>query len=243
MVVMPVALSRPLSPVQMRIIGCLLEKERTTPDAYPLTMNGLLAACNQISNRHPVVHLEEHTVANALENLRADKLVRVVYSRSNRAERFRQVLDETLELCAADSAILCVLMLRGPQTTNELRTRTERLHDFVSLEAIETTLGALAGRPEPFVEHLQAGYGRKERRWIQLLGGALPTTSDPVGVGTTGFDGKESNETAYRTGALDRPAPGPGSLADRVAALEAHIEALADELRQLQADLGAPPSR
>ena len=212
---------RPLTPVQVRVLGCLLEKERTTPDTYPLTMNGLLAACNQSSNRNPVVSLPEHTVANALENLRAENLVRVVYSRSNRAERFRQVLDETLDLGAAELAVLCLLMVRGPQTTSELRARSERLHPFSGTAEVEQILKRLADRPEPLAARLRPGPGQKESRWDQLLGGALP-------------------DDAVAPAGEARPAP----LAERVGVLEARVDALSDALTGLLADLGqAPPDR
>lgn len=210
---------RPLTPVQVRIVGCLLEKERTTPDIYPLTMNGLLTACNQTSNRSPVVSLEEPTVANALENLRAEKLVRVVYSRSNRAERFRQVLDEALGLAPDELAVLCVLMVRGPQTTSELRVRTERLHAFADTTAMERVLAELADRDEALVTRVRPQPGQKEGRWDQLLGGALPDQTD----------------SAHSEA---RPAP----LGERLAVLEARVEALADDLARLMAELGQTPS-
>ncbi len=135
-----------LTPVQSRIVGCLIEKEMATPDNYPLTMNGLLAACNQTSNRNPVTKLDEATVSNALLNLRSDNVVRIVYSRSNRADKYRHVLDEIYALEPEHLAVLSVLMLRGPQTAGELRSRTERLHAFASQEEVDETLRQLAGR-------------------------------------------------------------------------------------------------
>src|ERR671916_2486277 len=105
-----------LTPVQVRVLGSLIEKERTTPDNYPLTMNGLLAACNQTTNRNPVTRLDEATVGNALVNLRADNVVRIVYSRSNRADKYRHALGEILPVEPEHLALLSVLMLRGPQT-------------------------------------------------------------------------------------------------------------------------------
>src|ERR1044072_1073242 len=115
-----------LTPVQVRILGGLMEKERTTPDNYPLTLNSLMSARNQTTNRHPVSKQQAATGSNALLNLPGLNLVRIVYSRSNRADRFRQVLDESLALDGGEAAVICLLMLRGPQTASALRARSER---------------------------------------------------------------------------------------------------------------------
>ncbi|MFN2606503.1 MAG: DUF480 domain-containing protein [Acidimicrobiales bacterium] len=160
-----------LSPVQVRVLGCLLEKERATPDNYPLTMNGLLSACNQTTNRWPVVALSEATVANAIENLKAYGLLRVVYSRSNRADKYRHVLDEAWSLADPELAVLAVLLLRGGQTAAELRTRAERLHPFAEVDEVEAVLAALAAREEPLVARLGRAPGQKEARWGHLVGG------------------------------------------------------------------------
>jgi hypothetical protein len=206
-----------LTPVQARIVGCLIEKEMATPDNYPLTMNGLLAACNQTSNRNPVTRLEEPTVSNALENLRALKIVRIVYSRSNRADKFRHVLDEELALEPESLAVLSVLMLRGPQTASELRTRTERLHPFADQEEVEDALRRLAGRQEPLVARMERQPGQKEHRWTHLLGGDLA-------------DVLASSDDDHNTDA------GRGtSRTDRIAALEEAVEALRDDLERLRA--------
>ena len=205
----------PLTPVQIRILGCMLEKERTTPDNYPLTLNGLLSACNQTSNRNPVVQLDEATVGNALRNLRAENLVRIVYSRSNRADKFRHVLDEAMGLDDADMALLAVLMLRGPQTGSELRARTERLHPFDDQAEVDDTLRRLAARDEPLVALLERQPGQKESRWAQLLGGQLPAGEQAAAV----------------------PAPSAGpSRADRLSVLEDAVESLRGEVARLRAD-------
>jgi len=209
-----------LSPVQVRILGCLLEKERTTPDSYPLTMNGLLAACNQTSSRNPVVRLDEATVGNALQNLRAENLVRIVYSRSNRADKYRHVLDEALGLDPAETALLAVLMLRGPQTLSELRARTERLHQFEDLSEVDEVLRRLAARDEALVALLERQPGQKESRWAQLMGGELP--------------GGE------RAAPVEAPSP---SRADRLAALEEAVKALRQEVARLRADHDALAGR
>ena len=216
-----------LTPVQSRIVGCLIEKEMATPDNYPLTMNALLGACNQTSNRNPVTHLEEPTVSNALENLRATQVVRIVYSRSNRADKFRHVLGEMLGLEPEHLALLSVMMLRGPQTVNELRTRTERLHPFASLEEVEDGLRLLAGRNEPLVARLERRPGQKESRWAHLLGGDLAEVLADV----DDDPGDESRPSASRTDRL-------AALEETVADLRADLERLQSAHRTLVSKLG-----
>ena len=216
-----------LTPVQVRILGCLMEKERTTPDNYPLTLNALMAACNQTTNRHPVSKLEEATVSNALVNLRGLNLVRIVYSRSNRADRFKQVLDEALGLDGGGAAVVCLLMLRGPQTASELRARSERLHPFADQDDVDDTLARLARRDEPLVAKLERQPGQKENRWAQLLGGELP--------------GAEAPSLAAVAGGLDGAVAAPASsiavpTSQRLTALEAAMEALRDEVVRLRAE-------
>jgi uncharacterized protein YceH (UPF0502 family) len=168
-----------LSPVQVRILGCLLEKERTTPDNYPLTMNALLAACNQTTNRYPVVTFNQGTVELAIENLKAENLLRIDYSRSNRADKFRHVLDQALGLDNAEAAILAVLMLRGPQTAAGLRARGERMHPFADQAEVDAVLARLSRRPEPLVVRLTAAPGQKEARWAHLLSGDVTVEAMP----------------------------------------------------------------
>jgi uncharacterized protein YceH (UPF0502 family) len=206
-----------LTPVQARIVGCLIEKEMATPDNYPLTMNALLAACNQTSNRNPVTRLEEPTVSNALENLRAANIVRIVYSRSNRADKFRHIIDEMLALEPADMALLSVLLLRGPQTASELRSRTERLHTFEDVDEVLETLRRLAGRSEPLVARLERQPGHRENRWAHLLGGDL------------------SEALAGDDDDAPRIAAATASRADRLAALEETVADLRADLDRLQA--------
>src|ERR1019366_3214185 len=135
---------------QARVLGALLEKEFVTPDAYPMTANALVVACSQTTNRDPVIRLEASTVEMAALTLKAKGLVRVVYPGSGeRATKYRQVADTALNLSAADRALLCLLLLRGAQTTAELKARADRLHPFPSTVAIEAALGALAAREVP----------------------------------------------------------------------------------------------
>jgi uncharacterized protein YceH (UPF0502 family) len=214
-----------LTPVQSRVVGCLIEKEMATPDNYPLTMNALLAACNQTSNRSPVTKLDEATVGNALQNLRAMNVVRIVYSRSNRADKFRHVLDEMLALEPEHLAVLSVLMLRGPQTAGELRSRTDRLHPFTSQEEVDDALRELAGRNEPLAARLERRPGQKETRWAHLLGGDL-------GEALAGDDDAADEHRA--TPRADRLAV----LEDTVADLRADLERLQTAHRNLVARLG-----
>lgn len=216
-----------LTPVQSRVVGCLIEKEMATPDNYPLTMNALLAACNQTSNRTPVTRLDQATVGNALQNLRAMNIVRIVYSRSNRADKYRHVLDEMLALEPADLALLSVLMLRGPQTAGELRTRTERLHPFASQEEVDDALRRLAGRNEPLVARLERRPGQKESRWAHLLGGDL-------GEILAGDEEDDGPADGLRPARVDRLA----ALEDAVAGLRADLERLEAAHRDLVDRLG-----
>ncbi len=164
-----------LTPDEVRVLGCLVEKEATTPQSYPLTANALRLACNQSTSRDPVTDLSDHDIDVALQHLREIGLIRIVYSPSNRAPKYRHVLNEAWDLHAADLAVLSVLMLRGPQTPGELRSRTERQHRFVELAELDEVLDRLAGRqPEPFVVRLDRVPGQKEARYATTLRNAEP---------------------------------------------------------------------
>ena len=197
------------------MLGALIEKEHTTPDVYPLTMNGLIAACNQISNRNPVVSYDESTVHAALDSLREKGLTRIVYSTSNRATKYRHVLDEARALEPPEIAILAVMLLRGPQTVGELRTRTERIHAFASLGEVEQVLDRLSRREDgPFVRRLERQPGQKEARFTHLLG---------------------------ESAAVDAPAataaPPAAGLEDEVRQLRADLDALRAEFDSLRDQL------
>jgi uncharacterized protein len=154
--------------VELRVLGCLIEKQRTTPDQYPLSLNALRLACNQSTNREPVVAYEEPRIREALDRLSRRGWVRLASGRGSRAAKYRQLFDEALSLSNEDMALLAVLMLRGPQTVAELRTRTERLHGFESTATVEDGLRSLAAR-ELAVE-LGRRPGEREIRWTHLLG-------------------------------------------------------------------------
>ncbi len=167
-----------LSPHACRVLGSLLEKEVTVPATYPMTLNALLGACNQSSGRDPVMHLDEAEVTGAVDELREAGFARVVHaSHGARTVKYRQVATDALVLDALRRAVLTVLLLRGPQTPGELRSRGERLHAFASVDEVDRTLDHLAGLDEPLVVQLPRRAGQKEQRWAHLLGGE-PSADD-----------------------------------------------------------------
>jgi uncharacterized protein YceH (UPF0502 family) len=173
----------PLNPVEVRVLGSLVEKEITTPDYYPLTLNALTNACNQSSNRDPVVAFGDQAVVRALDSLRERKLAFMFQGAESRVSKFGHRLEESFGLTRPEIAVLCTLMLRGPQTTGEIRGRTARMHEFQSLEETEAVLTGLAGRtPEPLVAKLPRQAGMKEQRFAHLLAGevTLPSSETPL---------------------------------------------------------------
>ena len=210
---MPLSLA--LTPVETRILGCLLEKERTTPENYPLSLHGLTAACNQTTGRDPVLALDEKTVEAGVNSLREKKLATVVFGAGSRVQKYRHNLPDHFELNRHEIALLCVLLLRGPQTPGELRARAERLCAFGSLEEVETCLGELACGDAPLVRVLPARPGQKERRYAQLLSGEPALDAPP-----------EPRET------LPRETVQPAT--QRIDVLEREIAALKTELAVLR---------
>jgi uncharacterized protein YceH (UPF0502 family) len=162
-------------PVEIRVLGCLIEKQRTTPDQYPLSLNALRLACNQTTNRDPVVDYDESTIREALNRMSNRGWVRLASGPGSRAVKFRHLLDDALGVDAPELVVLGVLMLRGAQTPGELKQRTERLHAFASLEEVEGTLGRLIERE--LVERLPRQPGQKELRYLQLLGEGEPPSA------------------------------------------------------------------
>ncbi len=159
---------------EARVLGCLLEKAATTPDVYPLTLNSLIAACNQKTNRHPVVDYDEEVVAEAIEGLRAKKLAFRVDVAGSRVPKYRHHVEETLGLAKTGKALLAVLLLRGPQTLGELRTRTERMHIFADTDAVEAELNFLAEDLDPPLwRRMPPAPGQKEARYKHLLCGDI----------------------------------------------------------------------
>ena len=163
-----------LNDVEIRVLGSLVEKQLTTPEYYPLTLNALVAACNQKNNRNPVVAYDEQTVANALESLREKNLTYVFYGSTSRVPKYKHVLPEVMRLTPPQVAIMCVLMLRGSQTPGELRGNGSRLYEFSGLEEVEQTLNSLiANDTEPLVVRLPRQPGQKEVRFMHLLSGNI----------------------------------------------------------------------
>ena len=162
-----------LTEAEVRVLGSLIEKEITTPDYYPLSLNALVAACNQSSNRNPVVHYDEDTVVQAADLLREKKLVHLIARGESRVNKYRHVLYEAMNMGRPDIAAMCILMLRGPQTIGEIRTRSNRLYDFTSIEQVETTLNGLMAAVPPLVVRLPRQMGQKEVRYAHLLSGEV----------------------------------------------------------------------
>lgn len=162
-----------LTETEARVLGSLIEKQLTTPEYYPLTLNALVNACNQKNNREPVVHYDENTVNRCLENLRDRNLVYVFYGSTSRVPKYKHMLPTVYELDPAETAVIDVMLLRGPQTLGELRTRTERLHGFSGLGEIQETLDGLARRDDPLVVRLPVQPGQKEARFAHLLSGEI----------------------------------------------------------------------
>lgn len=176
----------PLDPLELRVLGVLLEKELSTPEYYPLTLNALVNGCNQSSNRAPVLQLDEDTVQSALDALRDRRLVATVQGAGSRTLKYAQRLTATRGLAVQEAALLGELLLRGPQTPGELRARCTRMYPFQELEEVEAALAMLAeAEPEPLAVRLPRAPGMKEARHAQLLGGPVANpeqTPAPVGL-------------------------------------------------------------
>jgi len=209
-----------LSEIEARVLGALIEKELTTPDYYPLSLNALTTACNQKSNRDPIMNLAETDVVRALDRLRQQGLALQAASDVGRVPKYRHNLAQKLYLEPEELALLCELLIRGPQTVGELRGRTERMYTFADLETVEQVLNSLADKDEALVTKLPRQSGRKESRYAHLLCG-MPLIEDIRDV-------EPPPESARRqVEATDA----------RLAALEAEISALKEEMAQLRSDL------
>ena len=249
--------------VEIRVLGCLIEKQRTTPDAYPLTLNSLRLACNQSTNRDPVVDYDESAIRGALERLGRRKWTTLASWSNRRAMKYRHTLDSAVGLSDAELALLCVLMLRGPQTPGELKQRSERMHPFAGLEELEDTVRGLIERN--LVAGLPRRPGQREGRYAQLLGGAAAEESE-VEAGGPPSAGTAAAEPALRHAADEAaaavaaepappasperptpaapappsaPAPAAAGLERRVARLEEELASLRADLRRLREELGA----
>lgn len=213
----------PLDPVEVRILGVLIEKQMATPDYYPLSLNAVCTACNQRSNREPVMDLDEAEVQAAVDRLRNRRLVWQIRTHGSRIPKYRHNLEEVADFSDRERAVLCVLFLRGPQTAGELRQRTVRLAEFHALPAVEHTLQKLAGREEgPFAVQLARRPGQKENRWAHLFAGVEETDAvfDPA---------SPAEEIVPSEGGDARRDP------DRIEILETRVAELEAELSDLKA--------
>ena len=201
-----------LNDVEARILGCLVEKEATTPDNYPLTVNSLISACNQKTNRFPVVEYDEETVTDGLDGLRDKNLVYMHFGGTSRVVKYKHLVPKILDLAYPEVALLCVLLLRGPQTAGEIKSRTARLYGFADVAHVNETLAALSGREEALVVNLGRQPGQKESRFMHLLCGEV----DQAEFGS--------------------PVAAPAGASSRHTELEEKIEVLSEELKSLRSE-------
>jgi uncharacterized protein YceH (UPF0502 family) len=222
-----------LSAEEARVVGSLVEKELTTPQQYPLTLNALVSACNQASNRDPVVSYDEHTVMSVLNDLKAQRLIRFVLpSHGRTAVRYRHVLDEALALDRRQCALFAVLLLRGPQTLGELRIRTDRMAEFAGLNELEHELEFMASLEAPLARRLERRPGQKEERWMSPI--------VEVGAGSMGPQDGVPAHSAYSMEASDDAVRfGDASASLPMDDVRADIARLSSEINQLRADLAA----
>jgi uncharacterized protein len=206
-----------LNEEEVRVLGALVEKQVTTPEYYPLTLNALVQACNQKNNRSPVVSYDEATVSQTIESLRGKNLVYVFYGSTSRVPKYKQMMPEVFGLNEKELALICVLMLRGAQTPGELRGHAARLYDFPGLDEVEETLDQLIVKePQALVVRLARQPGRKEVRYAHLLSGEV--SAEYQGAGAD----------------LETQPPGRQQSSDRVSRLEQEVEALRGELTSLR---------
>ena len=222
----PARLPRPLDPVEVRALGALLEKQQATPEYYPLTLHALVAACNQKSNRDPVVEFSTGDVEAALDRLREH--VFVWKTGGSRAEKWEQNVEGRWQLDASAKAVMTLLLLRGEQTPGELRGRSDRLYPFATTGDVEAALEKLAAGPEPLVAELPRRPGQKETRWTHLVAGSVEGARSPAAP------------VARASGPAVPAAPSPrlDALASRVDALEERLAAISRELSDLKRTLG-----
>lgn len=207
-----------LSPIETRIIGCLIEKQLTTPEYYPLTLNALTAACNQKSNRDPVMSLDETPILAAIDSLRDKNLVYLYYGSTSRTVKYKHMADSVFELSPAGVAVVALLFLRGPQTVGEIRGRSDRLYEFSGLGEVQETLDELAGRDEPLVKKLPRQTGQKEPRYAHLLSGEIDV--EALAASTAAPSAANSENAA--------------NLPERIDALETQVKELREEFAEFR---------
>jgi uncharacterized protein YceH (UPF0502 family) len=207
-----------LTDVEVRVLGSLIEKQVTTPEYYPLTLNSLTLACNQKNNRNPVSAYDETTVAEAVESLRAKNLTYVFYGSNSRVPKYKHVMPEIFHLSHPELSLMCVLMLRGAQTVGELHGRSARLYDFRGLEEVEETLSLLIAKdPEPLAIRLPRQPGQKETRFAHLLAGEINLES----IAAEFQSPKDAGGSRQAAG-------------ERISHLEQEVERLSEEMQSLQ---------
>jgi uncharacterized protein len=226
-----------LSAPEIRVLGCLLEKQRTTPEAYPLSLNALRLACNQSTNRDPVVEYDEATIRDALHRLSRRRWARLASGPGSRAPKYRHLLDEALALPDDELAVLCVLMLRGPQTPGELKQRTERLHPLADLTAVHGTLTRLIDRE--LAARLDRRPGQKEERYTHLLGEDAPEPAAAVAPAAPAPPPPLPDEAPPAAPPPPPPQPAAPQPDPRVDRLEDEVAALRSDLAELRASLDA----
>lgn len=209
-----------LNPVELRVLGALIEKSKTTPDYYPMTLNALAAACNQKTSRHPVTDYDEETIVLALNSLKAQSLIATAVGGGSRVVKYKHNFTTVHEIEPEELAILCLLMLRGPQTPGELNTNSNRLYEFKSLEAVHTTLHKLSISDTPYIKELAKRPGQKEARYIHLLGDGLQEELD--------FESELPQEPARRH---------VSDLENRVATLEQELAEVKETLAKITKEL------
>ena len=218
-----------LNDIEIRVLGALVEKDITTPDYYPLSLNALVNACNQKNNRDPVMNLDEPTVREALHGLQEHGLAGPAGGADSRVTKYEHRLQETFNFSRGETAVLCVLLLRGPQTPGELRGRTERLHRFEDLDAVQFSIQKLMQREPPLVAVLPRQPGTKEFRYAQLMAGEVESVDSGL----------------PRTAPPQSSSPDPGRigrLEEDFAALQNEVSALKQELAELRKKLEQGPS-
>jgi uncharacterized protein YceH (UPF0502 family) len=206
-----------LNEYELRVMGALVEKQISTPDYYPMTLNALVNACNQKNHRDPVVSYDEATVTRALDSLREKKMAYTFHGSDSRVPKYGHLFPKAYELDEAETAVMTVLVLRGPQTPGELRSRTSHLHNFENLLEVETTLQNLSLRPRPLVVKLPRQTGSRESRFAHLIGGDINV-----------------EELAARAERSEAASSSSRGASDRVARLEEQVATLQQELAELK---------
>lgn len=227
-----------LNAVEARVLGSLIEKENTTPDYYPLTLNGLMNACNQKSSREPVMALDDNQILRAIDSLRDMRLAWMVQSVDARVPKYEHNFDKELGMTLQETAVMCVLLLRGPQTIGELRSRTNRIYPFESLDEVSVTIQMLMDREEPLVMKLPLQPGRKEARFSHLLSGEPDLTSyeaaaaAPVAKSAPAADPGELEQMKEENAALREEL---NMLGEEVDALRQEVETLKSSFAEFKA--------